>query len=368
MRTTFVFGILLAAAAIGWVAMAAGTRSSGPPAAADLVRTAEEMEQAASNWLAALSPDQQRRAVYRFKDEERRNFHYFPIPRRGVPLKELNDAQRQLAYVLVSTALSARGYMKALTVMSLGQVLRDLDPEPSPFRDSDQYYFTIFGSWNKDRSQFLPDRKGTWGWRIEGFHLSINVTIVDGKAVVSAPTFMGAHPATVKEGRRMGLRALPKEEDLGRRLAQSLDADQRRVAFHELPIFEETVGGLLTGNARKIERTAPEGLPESKLRLEQAAALWELVQHYAHNHRAELAEQDLAKIDQAGREKIHFRWAGGLKPGEGHHYMIQGPTFIIEYDNTQDGANHVHCVWRDFDNDFGDDLLRRHYEQQQHRR
>jgi hypothetical protein len=165
----------------------------------------------------------------------------------------------------------------------------------------------------------------------------------------------------------MGLRALAAEEDLGRALYRSLDPEQRRLATGVLPKFEDTVGGFLTGNARKLERGAPEGIPMSKLSPEQAARLMELVREYAHRHRRELAEQDLAKIEAAGRGKIHFRWDGSAEPFEPHHYLIQGPTFLVEYDNTQDGANHVHCIWRDFDGDFGDDLLKRHYQQQHSR-
>ena len=314
---------------------------------------AEEMADAASNFLAALSPDQQRRATYLFKDEERRNFHFFPVPRRGVPLKELNAAQRQLGHALVSTGLSARGYLKAVTVMSLGQVLRDLTPEsPNIYRDSDQYYFTIFGK---------PGPKGTWGWRTEGFHLSLNFTIVDGKGIAAAPSFFGSLPATVQEGPRKGLRALAEEEDLGRRLITSLGPELRRAATGKIPKFEDTVGGLLTGNARKIERGKPQGVPLSRMSPAQAELLKDLVREYARRHRPELANLDLAKIEKAGWENVHFRWAGGTAPGEPHHYLIQGPTFLIEYDNTQDEANHVHSVWRDFDNDFGKDLLRHHY-------
>ncbi len=346
-------GILSVSAGLALMALGA----AAGPAPGDQAAVAVEMAQAASNLLAALTPDQQRRVTYLLKDEERRNFHFFPIPRRGVPIKEMNDAQKQLALALLATGLSPKSYGKALTVMSLGQVLRDLEPEsPNPYRDSDQYYVTIFGK---------PDPKGTWGWRLEGFHLSVNYTIVEGKQIAPSPSFMGAHPATVKEPHpRKGLRALAAEEDLGRALYLSLDAEQRRAATGVLPKFEETVGGFLTGNTRKLERGKPEGIPASKLTPEQAARLMELVQVYARRHRRELADRELERIEAAGKEKIHFRWDGSAEPFQPHHYLIQGPTFLVEYDNTQDGANHVHCIWRDFDGDFGDDLLKLHYRQQ----
>lgn len=316
-------------------------------------RAVEEMSEAAANFLAALSADQQRRAGYLFKDEERRNFHFFPIPRRGIPFKELNAAQLALAHALLSTGLSPRGYAKATTVMSLGQILRDTDPKnPNPYRDSDQYYVTIFGK---------PDPKGTWGWRIEGFHLSLNFTVVGGKSLAGAPSFFGAHPAVVKDGPRKGLEVLRLEEDLGRQLAKSFDREQRIAALFDLPKFEDTVGGLLTGNARKIEGLKPRGLPVSRMDPRQKEILAALLREHAGRLRGELAEADLAKIARAGIENVHFSWSGGMEAGQPHHYMIHGPTFLVELDNTQDEANHVHTIWRDLENDFGEDLLRRHY-------
>ncbi|MEO2045581.1 MAG: DUF3500 domain-containing protein [Pirellulales bacterium] len=347
------FGILLISLCA--IAVEQNTNASEGPASksTDLTSVAGEMAEAASNFYASLNADQQRRVVFNFKDEERRNFHFFPIPRRGVALKEMNSAQQSLAYALLSTGLGAKGFQKAATIMSLGQILRELDPDSvNPFRDSDQYYLTIFGK---------PALGGTWGWRVEGFHLSVNFTIVNGRAIASAPSFFGSIPALVKEGPRKGLEVLRQEEGLGQSLALSLDADQRKIAFSTLPIFEETVGGLLTGNKRKLEPHSAKGLPAAQMTAAQAKLLMTLIREYAHHHRPELASQDLSKIAVAGPENIHFSWAGGMKPGEPHHYMVQGPTFLIEFDNTQDDANHVHTVWRDFKDDFGDDLLRRHY-------
>ena len=149
---------------------------------------------------------------------------------------------------------------------------------------------------------------------------------------------------------------------LGRALAKSLSPDQRKIGFGKIPDFlTETVGGLITGNQRKIERGKPNGIALEAMTQEQRELLMKLVRVHIGRIRKELADQDLARIDRAGTAKIPFIWAGGLEPGEPHHYLIQGPTFLIEYDNTQDGANHVHCVYRDFDNDFGDALLE-HYQ------
>lgn len=140
---------------------------------------------------------------------------------------------------------------------------------------------------------------------------------------------------------------------------------QRAVAISDVPVFEETVGGLLTGNKRKIERGKPRGLSASEMRPEQREMLMRLIREHVGRVREQLAFQDLARIEKDGIGQIHFVWAGNFEPGNPHHYLIQGPTFLIEYDNTQDDANHVHCVYRDFDNDFGDAMLE-HYERHPH--
>ncbi len=324
-----------------------------PPGAIESREIAQEFAVAAQRFMDALDPAMQ--AKYLFRDAERGNFHFFPIARRGVPLKDLKNGQRHLGMALMSAALSHVGNQKALVIMSLGDYLRETDKTPNLHRDSDQYYFTIFGE---------PAPAGTWGYRVEGFHLSLNVTVVKGRWISVTPSFFGAIPATVPDGPRKGLQVLQEETELGRALAKSFTAEQRKIGFGKIPDFKtETVGGLITGNQRKIGRSRPRGLPVAAMAVEQREVLMKLVRVHIGRIRKELADQDLARIDRAGTDKIHFIWAGGLEPGEPHHYLIQGPTFLIEYDNTQDQANHVHCVYRDFDNDFGDALLE-HYQKQ----
>jgi len=322
--------------------------------AIDAPEVARELAESATQFLTALGPGMAAR--YHIKDEERRNFHFFPIARRGVPLKDLNEAQCQLGYSLISTALSRTGYQKTLTIMSLGQILRETEEKPYFLRDSDQYYFTIFGD---------PTPKSTWGFRVEGFHLSFNFTIIQGRWISVTPSFFGAKPAIVEKGPRKGLQVLRHETELGRALAKSFDDEQQKIGLGEVPNFKDTVGGLLTGNLRKIERGKPRGVPASEMTSAQREILMQLVGQYVHRCRRELASQDLARIERAGVEKIHFIWGGSVNPGEPHYYMIQGPTFLIEYENTQHDANHVHCVYRDFDNDFGDALLN-HYRNHHH--
>jgi hypothetical protein len=340
--------------AVGVLALTAyAGRDRPPPDAMDSPEIAKELAVAAKRFLDTLGPGVQ--ATYLFQDAERGNFHFFPVSRRGVALKNLKEGQRHLAIALMSATLSHVGTQKALTVMSLGDYLKETDKVPNLHRDSDQYHVTIFGT---------PSADGTWGYRFEGFHLSFNVTIVRGRWISVTPSFLGAIPATVPEGPRKGLQVLEQETELGRALAQSLSAEQRQVGFGKIPDFlTETVGGFVTGNRRKLERGEPHGLAASGMTAEQRELLMKLVRVHIGRIRKELADQDLARIARAGTEKIHFEWDGGLKAGEPHHYVIQGPTFLIEYDNTQDGANHVHCIYRDFDNDFGDALVD-HYQKQ----
>ena len=339
------------------VLVMAGVAAPGdsPPGAIDSPEIASELAEKAQRFLAAIEPDVKARRVksqFLFQDAERGNFHFFPIARRGVPLKDLKVGQRQLGYALMNAALSQAGNQKALTIMSLGDYLRETDETPNHYRDSDQFYFSIFGN---------PSPDGTWGYRVEGFHLSLNVTIIDGRWISVTPSFFGAIPATVPDGSREGLQVLKLETELGRALAMSFKGEQRKIGFGKIPEFlTETVGGLTTGNKRRIERGKLRGVAALAMTPKQREILMNLIRVHIGRIRKELADQDLARIDRAGIDKIHFIWAGGLKPGEPHYYLIQGPNFLIEYDNTQDEANHVHCVYRDFDNDFGDAILE-HY-------
>jgi hypothetical protein len=354
MRSSRLVRLALLITAGGLLALAAyAGREQPPPDAIDSPEVAKELAVAAQRFLDTLEPGVQ--AKYLFQDAERGNFHFFPVSRRGVPLKQLKEGQRHLALALMSASLSHAGNQKALTIMSLGDYLKEVDKTPNVHRDSDQYHITVFGT---------PSADGTWGYRFEGFHLSLNVTVVKGRWIAVTPSFIGAIPAVVPDGPRKGLQVLQEETELGRSLAESFTAEQRKVGFGKIPDFlTETVGGFVTGNQRKLERGKPSGLAAADMTREQRDILMKLVRTHVGRIRQELADQDLARIEREGTEKIFFQWAGGLKAEEPHHYLIQGPTFLIEYDNTQDGANHVHCIYRDFNNDFGD-ALTEHFRKQ----
>jgi len=215
-------------------------------------------------------------------------------------------------------------------------------------RNPIKYFISVYGK---------PDAKGTWGWRFEGHHLSLSFTIVDGKLFSGTPSFMGSNPAEVKEGPRKGVRVLGREEDLARQLVKSLDATQQNAALFDKVAPKD----IITAADRTAKALSPEGIAYGKLDAKQKAQLKAVVGEYVNRLRPDLAKMDLAKIEKGGWDKVHFAWAGPMEPGEGHYYRVQGPTFLLEYDNTQNGANHVHAVWRDFNGDFGDDLLKKHY-------
>jgi hypothetical protein len=198
---------------------------------------------------------------------------------------------------------------------------------------------------------------------VEGHHLSLNFTIADAHHVAVTPSFFGSNPGEVRSGARKGLRVLAGEEDLGRLLVKSLNEEQRKKAVFET----KAPSDIITGAQRRVKALEPAGVALKELDQDQARMLWSLLEEYVRRYRPELAEEDLSRIEKAGRDKISFAWAGSVEPGQGHYYRVQGPTFLLEYDNTQNNANHIHAVWRDLKNDFGDDLLRRHYEEHPHR-
>jgi hypothetical protein len=313
---------------------------------------AADMADAAKTFLAALTPEQKAKATFTLDNSERINFHFIPRPRNGLPFKEMTPAQHLLGYALLNSALSQRGYLKATTIMSLDEILRDLEQGRGPTRDPELYFVSIFGE---------PGPNATWGWRVEGHHLSLNILLADGHIAVT-PSFFGSNPGETRNGPRTGLRILGAEEDLGRQLVQSLTAEQRAVGVFTNVAPRE----IITGTNHSVSALSPAGISAAKLDKSQSALLHQIVEEYARRYRAELADVELKKIHDTGPDKLFFAWAGGIAPGEGHYYRVQGATFLLEYDNTQNNANHIHTVWRDFEHDFGDDLLKAHYQKTAH--
>ena len=316
-------------------------------------QTATSMLDATRAFLATLDSAQKAKAVLPFNSEERFRWFYTPVSRKGLPLKEMNTSQQRAALLLLHAGLSEKGYTKAETIRKLEDVLREIEQGKGPTRDPDLYFFTFFGE---------PDAKSAWGWRYEGHHCSQNWTIVNGQSIGSSPQFFGANPAEVREGPMKGTRVLAAEEVLGRSLVKSLTPAQRTEAV----INTAAPDDILTSNQRKAAIHEDKGVAYSKLNKDQQGMLMALIEEYLSAQPRAQAIQRLDKIKQAGFDQIKFAWVGGLEKGERHYYRVQGSTFLIEYDNTQNSANHIHCVWRDFNGDWGEDLLAEHYRNSPH--
>jgi hypothetical protein len=319
-------------------------------------RSIAAMTTAATRFLEALTPEQREQATFPVASDERLRWHFIPnemFPRKGVAFRAMNDTQRARAHDLLKAGLSQRGYATASSIIELENVLRALEKGGRFARDPVDYQFTIFGT---------PGARDAWGWRVEGHHLSLHFAIAGGKAVATSPTFTGSNPAEVREGPQKGLRVLAPLEDLGRALVASLDEKQRAVAVIEAV----APGDILTMNRLDISPLSPAGLAGSAMTTDQRAALTRLIEAYATMVADDLATDRLAKVKATGPDQVTFAWAGPVEKGAKHYYRVQGPTFLIEYDNTQNDGNHIHAVWRDFQGDFGRDLLREHLREYAH--
>lgn len=315
------------------------------------------MSATANKFLETLSAPQKAKAQFSFDDQERYDWHYIPKERKGISLGELNTGQKNAAFNLLHTALSDTGYNKAVAIIQLEAVLREVEGRPSndDYRDPGKYYFSIFGK---------PATDSIWGWRLEGHHISFNFSTKDNRLVSGTPGFLGANPAIVLSGPEKGKQILKDEAELGFALLHSLDENQMEKAI----ISTEAPGEIITGASRKAMISDPKGILYGELNDAQQKSFLQLLSIYIHRYTPAFAIDMMHEIEDAGLNNLRFAWAGAKQPGPGnpHYYRIQGPTIIIEYDNTQNNANHVHTVVRDLKNDFGGDELLEHYKTGHH--
>ena len=319
---------------------------------AQVRETAKRMAESAARFLDRLTPPQRAVAVLNFGDaEERTNWHYIPRPRRGLALKEMDESQRQLALDLVATGVGAAAQKRTRAIMNLETILGEMEgPDGAHARDPELYYVSVFGQVGGDEP---------WGWRFEGHHVSLNNTIIDGCLASAAPNFLGANPAEVRHGEHSGLRALKAEEDVARGLLFDLDAEQVQIAI----VSNQAPDDIITRNEPYVRQALePSGLAGAAMTPSQQRTLRELVGVYLERLPEAVAEMETARLVSVEMAQVHFAWAGDKERGKGHYYRLQGPTFLAEYDNTQNDANHVHAVWRDLTRDFGEDLLKAHYQ------
>lgn len=311
----------------------------------------KEIEKAAKEFIVSLDASLKKEACMSWEDAERFNWHFVPRERKGLPLRAMSVAQRAKAYELLKLCMSADGYKKASSIVEMELVLRVLENrgDDDEYRNPGKYYFTIFGE---------PGTAKPWGWRMEGHHLSLNFSAADKTLLSGTPAFMGSNPAIVPDGPKKGLQILKEESTLGFQLLNTLDAEQLKVAM----VAEKAPADIITGNKRNAWLQDPPGLSYQKLKPAQQQLLKKLLAVYIDRYTKLMADILWKEMEKAGWDNLHFAWAGGKEWGIGHYYRIQGPTFIIEYDNTQNNANHVHTSFRDLKNDFGEDMLKQHYD------
>jgi len=318
-------------------------------------RSAAAMSSAAEKWLASLTSDQKQRATFPFDSDERQHWHYVPneqFPRKGVQIKEMTEAQRALAWDLLKTGVSARGFTTARSIMELENILKSVEAPNGQFaRDHEAYQFSVFGT---------PGDKKAWGWRFEGHHVSIRFDVVSGSLTSSTPSFFGANPAEVRVdvpgAAPRGTRVLGPEEDAARALLDALEASEKTTAI----VANVAPNEMLTSNKLKADPQSPLGLKASAMTPPQREKLMALIDVYTGYMVPDVAAERMDRLKKAGLDNIAFAWCGELDKGKKHYYRVQGPTFLIEYDNAQNDGNHIHSVWRDFNGDFGADLLREH--------
>jgi hypothetical protein len=308
-----------------------------------------KMAAAAEKLLAALSADQKEKATFAFDSKERTNWYFTPqqagkkATRKGLPLEEMKAEQKKLVLELLAAGTSARGARQATTIMALESILDALEKGKGPVRNPEWYFVSIFGT---------PSETAKWGWRIEGHHLSLNYTMEGGKVISATPAFFGANPAIVKTGAKVGLETLPDAENLSRELFLSLDPEQKKLAQSDKQ-FPEPKEGSIVAQVGK-----PQGVSAEQMNKKQRDLLMRLITSYAQRMPSDIAQAELKRVQQGGVDKIYFAWSGGTQPGQPHSYRVQGPSFVIEFLNTQgdpagNSANHIHSVWRRIDGDFG---------------
>ncbi len=314
---------------------------------------AEALTGAVRAWLATLDDVQRVRASFPFDTDERFVWAAMPGEREGLAIADMGADQRAAAMATLGAAMSERGAQEAAAVIALEDVLGALERARSRAgwirRDPERYWFAVFGE---------PGAQGAWAWRVGGHHVAIQVTLDDGAVVGSTPSFLGSNPAVVPEGPTAGSRTLTGEEILARDLLTNLSPEARAIAVVDPIAPPEIHSGF---GARADLRSVPSGIRHDDLAAPERERLESLVRHYLGRAPDDVAAASWERIVDAGLAPITFAWAGSDEPGRGHYYAIRGPEFLIEYDNTQNDANHIHAVWRDLERDWGADALAAHY-------
>ena len=310
--------------------------------------TASKMRASAQTLIDGVDERRRSKLALAFTDPLRTDWHYTPRSRPGLSFADLDVKQRDAVHALLKTALSEIGHRKVVNIIELELVLREMEFAMALMRNPEKYSIVLFGQ---------PAADAPWGWRFEGHHLSLSFTLQGDRAIASTPSFFGANPAEVRKGPKKGLRVLAAEEDEARRLLALFDEKQRGIAI----IDKRPYGDIVTRNADRVEPLDDRGLEASAMTEAQRAQLRKIIEVYADSFEPGLKQARLARVNEGEFGATRFAWAGASERGHPHYYRVQGARFLIEYDASQDDGNHIHTVWRDFDGDFGRDLLRDHH-------
>jgi hypothetical protein len=305
----------------------------------------------AKDFLKSLNDEQRQKAIYKLDDQERYNWHYFPkSDRKGISLNELTGEQKEKALALLKSCLSTSGYTKTVDIMNLESVLRVLENRAdNEYRNSGKYFIIIFGE---------PHPTGSWGWRFEGHHISFSFAAMNNTLISGTPGFLGANPAVVPSGPQKGKQALKEETEAAFSFLRSLTSEQLQTAVSKSGAPDD----IITFVSKEAKIESNEGISYTALTPSQQALFMKLIHIYIHRYTKLFADDMIKELSAAGLTNLRFLWAGAQSgEGKGYYYRIQGPTIIIEFDNTQGNANHIHSVVRDLKNDFGGDALLDHY-------
>jgi hypothetical protein len=318
----------------------------------------QSISSTARNFIATLSNDQKKETLFPFDSEERYSFHYFPInDRKGLPLDKMSEPQKKAAMSLLSACVADNTVKKINDIIELENILKVLENRKADdhFRDPGKYHIAIFGE---------PGDNSIWGWRFEGHHVSFHFSTRDNSLVAATPGFLGANPAIVPDGPQKGKEILKDEKQLAFRLLKSLSAEQ----INKTVFSDRAPDDIVTRIDRKAMINEATGVLYKDMTEAQQKTFIELIQLYVHRYKKDFADQMMKEIRDAGLQNLRFAWAGdkNVEIGHAHYYRIVGPTVIIEYDNTQNNANHVHTVVRDLKRDYGGDQLLEHYKTGHH--
>ena len=326
---------------------------------ADMVDIASELLDSVADgspFSDLLKFDPAKQMALEFTDENRENWQFWPTVREGLTLEYMSAQQRALVHDLLTHTLSSAGYLKVVTIMQLEEILDVLDQVGLP-RSVDHYVLVLFGT---------PSMKSAWGWRFEGHHVSLNVTISpDGLSVT--PSFLGSNPAEVMSGPLTGLRVHGIQEDLARKLLMSLSNSQKGEAI----LSEQVPAEIFAANIFKprekwdawVESLEPQGVSVASLNEQQKFWVRRILDEAIANYRPEISTPIVDSLDL---DALHFAWMGSTERRKPHYFRLQGPDFVFEYDNAQNEGNHVHAVWRSKSSDFGAGILERHYQSNAH--